>query len=310
MKALRIKTLIVLWLALGAACTHNPKEPTDTPTSGEITIACADNFRNVLSASIDAFHAHNEKAFIIPLFLPENEVIALLLNDSVRLAIAARDLTPAERRGLEPNRVIRKYIVAFEGIAIVGNKTNTDTLLTVPQLKKILLGEITDWNQINPKSKLGKIQVLFDSQESSVLQFVADSVAGRSDSLSPNLFAAKGIADLRDKIAALPGAIGILGFNQLGNETTKTHKEFMQKNRFMWLAHNDTAQAALPFAGDLHKGEYPLWRPIYALLGEIRNGLPKGFTFFLTQDIGQKVILKAGLMPIADPQNILLQVGE
>jgi len=97
--------------------------------------------------------------------------------------------------------------------------------------------------------------------------------------------------------------------NQLGNETTKTYKEFAAKTRFIWLAKDENSKPSLPYAGDLHNGNYPLWRPVYVLISDISNGLPKGFCFFLTQDVGQKIVLKAGLMPVSDPQNLYIQVN-
>ncbi|MCL2327667.1 MAG: substrate-binding domain-containing protein [Bacteroidetes bacterium] len=302
--------IIALSVMFFAACHEKPKGPTDTLTSGEIQLAAADNFQNLINAAVRAFHAHYPQAFVFPLFVPETEAIQLLIDDSVRIAITTRDLTDAERQKLTKNRVVRKYLFAFEGIAIVGNKASTDTLLTVAQLKKILLGEITDWKQINPKSNAGTIQVLFDNQKASVLNYLTDSLLQGNKNVSPNLYAAKGIDDLRERIAAMPNAIAIVGLNQLGNETTNVYKEFMAKTRFVWIAKDETAKPALPYAGDLHKDNYPLWRPIYILLSELRNGLPKGFGYFLTDEVGQKIVLKAGLMPISDPQNILIQITE
>jgi phosphate transport system substrate-binding protein len=295
---------------LFASCHHKPKEVTDTPTSGKILLACADNFQNLINAEIEAFNAHFPQAFVFPRYVTEKEAIKMLIDDSVRIAVTSRDLNAAECQKLKQNQVIRKYLFAFEGIAIVTNNANIDTVFSVSTLKKILLGKITNWKQINPNSNLDTIMVLFDSQEASVLQYLVDSIVQSTEHLSSHVFATKSIDDLRDKIAAMPNAIGIVGLNQLGNENTKTYREFMAKTRFMWLAKNDTAKPALPYAGDLHNGDYPLWRPIYVLLGEIRNGLPKGFCFFLTQEVGQKVILKSGLMPISDPQNTFIMMSE
>lgn len=302
--------IIALSIVLLAQCRSKQEGPPDTLTSGEIQLAAADNFQNLINAAVRAFNAHYPQAFVFPLFVPETEAIQLLIDDSVRIAITTRDLTDAERQKLTKNRVVRKYIFAFEGIAVVANKASNDTLLTVAQLKKILLGEITDWKQINPNSNLGTIQVLFDNQKASILDYLTDSLLQGNENLSPNLYATKGIDDLRERIAAMPNAIAIVGLNQLGNETTNIYKEFMAKTCFVWVAKDENAKPALPYAGDLHNDDYTLWRPIYILLSELRNGLPKGFGYFLTDEVGQKIVLKAGLMPITDPQNILIRITE
>ena len=302
--------ITLLSIALLVSCGDKPEGPTDTLTSGEIQLAAADNFQNVINAELRAFNAHYPQAFVFPRFVPETEAIQMLIDDSVRIAITTRDLTDAERQKLTNNRKVRKYIFAFEGIAVVTNKASADTLLTVEQLKKILLGEITEWKQINPNSNLGAIQVLFDNQKASVLNYLTDSLLQGNRNLSSNLGAVKGIDDVRERIAVMPNAIAIVGLNQLGNETTDVYKEFMAKTRFVWIAKSETAKPSLPYAGELHNDDYPLWRPIYILLGELRNGLPKGFGYFLTDEVGQKIVLKAGLMPISDPQNILIQITE
>jgi len=232
------------------------------------------------------------------------------MDDSVKIAITSRDLNAVENQRLKQNQVIRKYLFAFESIAIVANQANQDTILSVSTLKKILLGEITDWKQINPKSNLGEIKVLFDSKETTILNYLVDSITQATENLSQNLFYAKGVEDLRDRIANQPNAIGILGYNQIGNENTKTYREFTSKTRFMWVKKDENSKPTLPYAGDLNNGDYPFWRPIYVLLGETRNGLPKSFCFFLTQEVGQKIILKAGLMPVSDPQNTFIVVSD
>lgn len=305
------KTLIILLsVLLFSACGRKPKEPADTPTSGEILLACADNFQNIINAELNVFSAHYQQAFVFPIYVSESEAIRMLMEDSVKIAVTSRDLNAAENYKLKPNQVIRKYLFAFEGIAIVANQANKDTIFSVSTLKKILLGEITEWKQINQNSNLGEIKVLFDSKETSILNYLVDSITQTTENLSPNLYATKGIEDLRDRIAEQPNAIGIVGLNQIGNESTKTYREFTSKTRFIWVSKDENSKPTLPYAGDLHNGDYPLWRPIYVLLGETRNGLPKGFCFFLTQEVGQKIILKAGLMPISDPQNMFIQLND
>jgi len=305
------KTIFILTaLLLFVACRQKPKAETDTLTSGGILLACADNFQNIINAQIDVFSMHYQQAFIFPLYVSESEAIRMLIDDTLRIVITSRDLNAAENQRLKQSQVIRKYLFAFEGIAIVANHENQDTVLSVSTLKKILLGEITEWKQINPKSNLGEIKVLFDSKETTILNYLVDSITQTAENISQNLFYAKGVGDLCDRIAKQPNAIGILGYNQIGNEHTRAYREFTSKTHFIWIAKDENSKPTLPYAGDLNSGEYPLWRPIYVLLGETRNGLPKGFCYFLTQEVGQKIILKAGLMPISDPQNMYVQITE
>jgi phosphate transport system substrate-binding protein len=304
------QSIILILFLFFFVCCKQKKTETDTLTSGIISLACADNFKNLLEAEIDIFGAHYPQAFVFPKYIPESEAIEMLIADSVRIAVTARDLNTAERKRLKKNQIVRKYIFAFEGIAIIVNKANSDTIILLPVLKKILTGEITEWKQINSASDLGTIRLFFESKETGILQYLLDSVTKTTENISPNLYAAKNIDELFDKITEIHGAIGIIGLNQLGNEATKNYKNITAKTRLVGICKDENAKPALPYAGNLHNGDYPLWRSICVLLSENRNGLPKGFCFFLSQEIGQKIILKAGLMPISDSQNLLIQLNE
>ena len=47
---------------------------------------------------------------------------------------------------------------------LVTNKQNKDTLIKYNTIKDIFLGKINKWKDINPKSKLGEISVIFDNK--------------------------------------------------------------------------------------------------------------------------------------------------
>ncbi|MDR3326875.1 MAG: substrate-binding domain-containing protein [Prevotellaceae bacterium] len=310
--ATKISFCFLLCLFFLFSC-KDKKQPENTLTSGIIEIACAENFQNIIASEVEVFSVHNPEAFVFPRYTSEDNAIKMLIDDSVRLAIVSRDLNAAEKAKFPKNRIIRKYIFAFEGIAIIANKSNRDTLFSISELTKILKGETVTWKQLNPDSPLDTIRVFFNNNESSVLRYVVDSLTSGTKKISKYLYATNNTEELFEKIAKTPNAIAVVGLNQLGNETSKNYEQAAQKVRFVWISKEEKAtgqNSFLPYAGDLNKEQYPLWRPIYVLLAETREGLPKGFCFFLTQEVGQKVVLKAGLMPITDAQNTWTQWGE
>ena len=52
-----------------------------------------------------------------------------------------------------------------------------------------------------------------------------------------------------------------------------------------------------PFQAYMALGDYPLMRDVYVILTDPRSGLASGFSTFLASDRGQRIILRAGLMP-------------
>ena len=280
----------------------------DTIDSGIIRIACDENFKNLMDAEINAFEVHsNYKAIINPIYSNEKEVIRLLTEDSVRLALTTRDLYAQELKMLEEKKMnVRTFLIAFEGIALIANKANTDSVIGLPEIKKILTGEITEWSQINPHSSLGTIRVIFDNNQSGILRYVVDSIT-RGETLSPNLYALNGSDELIEKVGELPNAIGVIGFNLISSEARWKTAGLQDKIRMMWISADEKAtlkNSYLPYAGDVKNENYPLGRAVYILLSDPRSGLSSGFSIFFAHDVGQTVILKSGLLPaVTDPQN-------
>jgi len=280
----------------------------DTLATGIINVACDNDFKNLMDAEIDAFQAHNNyQAIINPIYSDENEVIRLLMTDSVRLALATRDLNASEQKAAKDKQMfVRKFLIAFDGIALIANKANPDSLISLSTVKKILTGEITKWSQIYPHSTLDSIRVIFDNNKSGLLRYVVDSLT-KSKSLSSQLYALSNPDELIAKVAEMPNAIGIVGFNLLMDGNRLKTPALKDKLLIMRVGKDDNLtlqNTYLPYPGDVKNEDYPLWRPVYVLLSDPKSGLSSGFSIFLAYEVGQTVILKSGLLPaVSDPQN-------
>lgn len=277
----------------------------DTISTGIIKIASDEDFKALIDAEIDVFEARNNyQAVIEPIYTSEAEAIRLLIDDTVRLAVVTRDLNTKERREIESkNMNARKHLIAFDGIALITNPQNPDSILGIPTLKKILTGEITEWSQINPDTPFGTIRVLFDNQESGVLRYLIDSVL-HTASLSPNIYALQNNLEVMEKVVEMPNTIGLIGVNVLSDEASPEHLNLRKQIRLMRVGKEENANlqnSFLPYAGDILQENYPLWRPVYVLVSDPKTGLSSGFSVFLSNEIGQRIILKSGLLPITDP---------
>jgi phosphate transport system substrate-binding protein len=283
----------------------------DTINSGLIRIACDENFKTLMDAEIAVFEAHNPEATIIPIYTNETEAIRLLIGDSVRFALTTRDLNTKERTELtEKRRHASKKLVAFDGIAVIVNQSNTASFLPLPTLNKILSGEIILWSQIDPGFSADTIRVLFDNKESGVLRYFVDLVFKRPLSAS-NLYALNTPMEVIERVGARQDALGIIGVNAISDETSSTYFAYRDKIRMVKISNEETAtekNSYLPYAGDIRQENYPLWRSIYVLLSDPKTGLSSGLSIFLAYEIGQKIVLKSGLLPITDPQNMSVSI--
>jgi len=305
----RFKITCVLFVLILVSCQNKVKDKfTDTYASGVIKIAVDENFQPIVQEEIDVFEAMNPKAGIIPQYTNEVEAMNLLLKDSVRVVIATRPLSDNEMKYFKSKTFYpHSYKFATDGIALIVNNHNSDSIITVGQIRKILMGQVTNWNEIYPKSKLGKFQVVFDNKNSSTIRYAIDSICNGKP-LSKNLFAQNTNTEVIKFVSKTPNSIGIIGVNWLGNEKDTTNLSFKPEIRVMAVTGDATATVAnsyKPFQAYLFYGYYPLTRNIYVIVNDPRGSLPSGLTSFLTSERGQRIILKSGLVPATQPVRIV-----
>lgn len=300
---------IILVTALSACRSKSKEGPTDTYSSGVIAIAADESFEPIVQEEIDVFESLYPLAGIVPRYTTEVDAINLLLKDSVRLAVTTRTLTEEEMNSFHSRKFYPREIkLATDGLALIVNRSNPDSLLSVRDFRRILTGDAKEWKEVNPNSPLKDISVVFDNKNSSTVRFAIDSICGGKPLATDNVSAMKTNQQVIDYVAKTPGAMGVIGVNWLGNRSDTTHLSFREEIRVMSVSAEDVATPAnsyKPYQAYLYYGNYPLARPIYALLNDPRDGLPWGFTSFMTSDKGQRIILKSGLVPATQPVRIV-----
>ena len=295
-------------LVVLSACNSKSKGPTDTYSSGVVSIAADESFEPIIQEEIEVFESLYPLAGIVPRYTTEVEAINLLLKDSVRLAIATRTLTKEEMNSFHSRKFFPREIkLATDGLALIVNRANPDSLLSVRDFRRILTGEVKNWKEVNPNSRLKGIQVVFDNKNSSTVRFAVDSIC-KGVPLSSQLKALKTNREVIDYVARTPDAIGIIGVNWLSDRNDSTGLSFSKEVRLMSVSAADKAMpdnSYKPYQAYLYYGDYPLARSIYALLNDPRSALPWGFASFLASDRGQRIILKSGLVPATQPVRVV-----
>lgn len=274
----------------------------ESSTSGDITIVVDESFQPIIEAEISNFEFRHKKAKIKALYLPGEEAIRTMLdNDSIRMAIATRELNYEEVTYLESQDVKERHsLIATDAIALIINRENTDSTLTGEELRQVLKGEITRWDQINPDSRLGALQLVFDHAMSSTVQYIREEVL-QGDSLRKDVVAGKSNPEVLEYVGNTPNAIGIIGVSWISDQDDKTAAVFKEDIRVMALEPevecSYEGRFFQPYQGYIHQRCYPLTRGVFSILREPRIGLGTGFVAYLASDPGQRIIHKAGLVP-------------
>ncbi len=94
------------------------------------------------------------------------------MNDSVKVIVTSKKLSDYQIQYLRDTLVIaRTTTYAYDALALVTNKQNKDTLIKYNTIKDIFNGKTSKWKDINPKSKLGDIRVIFDNTKSGNIRY-------------------------------------------------------------------------------------------------------------------------------------------
>lgn len=291
-----------------ASCGGQKKTDGETMYSGDIKIAVDESFKPIMEEELQVYRALTPEANVTPIYCSEVEAINLLLKDSVRLVIANRRLTENELASFHARKFFPESIrMAVSGIALITNPANTDSLLTVGQFRNILTGKITEWKELYPQSKLGKLQVVFDNPNSGLIHYAIDSIC-EGQKLASTLTALKSNEEVIDYVSKTPGAMGVIGANWIGNVSDSTRLSFNESVRVMAVSnsgHATVANSFRPYQAYLALRQYPLTHDVFILVNDPRNGLPTGLMTFLTKDRGQRIILKSGLVPATQPVRLV-----
>jgi phosphate transport system substrate-binding protein len=217
------------------------EEVKDGPAQGEITIAVDESFQPLVQAEKTAFENNYHFAHIQLKFTPENEAVADLLNEKVRSIVVSRDLTKKEREIFTREKITyRSFPFAADGIALLANKQNTDTLISLPLLKDLLEGKIANWKTLGARSVSGEILLVVDKANSSNIKFLMDKL-GIPAAQKLSVFAAGSNPAVIDYVKSHPNALGIIGSNWISDGDNPTSLGFIKSVHVMSVAEKEGA---------------------------------------------------------------------
>ncbi|MBS1950967.1 MAG: substrate-binding domain-containing protein [Bacteroidetes bacterium] len=295
------RILFTLALCAGLfSCTEKDKKglPLDTPTSGTIKIAVDESLKPLIQAEVEGFEGIYPLAHFQPNYTSEQQAISDLLKDSVRLAIVTRKLYSTERSKLDSLKIQGAEIVmAKEGIALITNKQNPDSLLTWKQIEEIFTGSAKTWNQLFPSSSLGDMQVIFDHPQSGIIRYLTDTL--KINNLPPYCFAVSTNEAVIDRVSKTKNAIGLIGLSWISDNDDPKANSFLSSIKVVSIKTDD--DYLKPYKAYIFMKKYPLSREVIIISREARSGLGSGFIAYAVSDKGQLIVLKAGLVPAKAP---------
>jgi phosphate transport system substrate-binding protein len=281
---------------------------TDTPTAGKIKVGVDDSYRLLVEAEVYAFEAMYKYAVIDTVYKTEADVINDFMNDSLPLIIVNRKLTEQQVAYLRERQYIPKTTkVAIDAIALIVNNENPDTTMFFQNVKDIFQGKITSWGQINKKSKLKELAVVFDNFKSGNPRYFKEKFG--LDSFPSTCFAAQSNSEVINYVEKNKNAVGVISVNWISDPADTISHNFLKRFKVVGIAmegDNDPGTKFYrPFPGYIAEGSYPFTRDVYCINRQPYTGLAHGFSSFIAGEKGQFIVLHSGLVPAAMPVRLV-----
>jgi phosphate transport system substrate-binding protein len=286
------KIIFLLIFAIGVITSCNRKKTNKIPetrTSGTTKILVDESFARILDDQIMVFKSEYPTASVSTIVGNEYKILPKFLNGEVKMIIMSRMLKPSEESYYNQLKfAIYTDRFAIDGIALITNKDNLDSNITVNEVFDIMRG----------KSNKGK-KLVFDNASSSTVRYFMDS-AKVSELPKVGVYTLQTNNDVIKYVAENKDYIGVVGVNWL-SESNKDILSYLPHIKTMGVKNvagkkgNDSYYK--PTQNALINGLYPFLRNVYLINAEGRDGLGTGFANWLNSPRGQLIVLKSGLGP-------------
>ena len=283
---------LVVFVFLFAMCNQKSKNEADKETilKGSIDIAVDETIKPIVDDQVAVFEGTYYDAKINVKPKSEAELVNDLLNQKTKVAVMARDLTKDEIAKFEKNKINPRVTpFAIDAIAFISSKSNNDTLIALKTVIDFMQGKS------DPRIK----GLVFDNPNSSTVRYMKE-LAKVKDVPVKGVFSFKTNDEVIKFVSENDGMIGVVGVNWLSQPSPNMIDVIKKINVLSVKGLNDN-QYYSPTQNDLAEVKYPLARDLFIVNCQGYSGLGMGFASFIAGDIGQRIVLKSGLLPVRTP---------
>ncbi len=278
--------LLCLMTVCVIGCGENidPNEP-----QGFIQTKGSDTIVNAMQQVSEKFMEAYPHVFVAVTGGGSGVGIASLINKTCDVATASREMKPKEIEIANKHKVYpREFVVAYDGVAVIVNRSNPVSRLTIEDLHKIFTAKAKNWNQFGGKNL--PIVTLSREVSSGTHAYFKEEVVhlGKKDSteeFSRETLLLTSSQAIVEEVATNEGAIGYLGMGYLSDRTKPV---LIAKGGEFYP----------PDIDNVIKKTYPLSRPLFVYTDGEPKGIAKLFIDFILSPIGQKQFMETGFVPV------------
>lgn len=277
---------IILFTVLISACVQK-QENMVGPTIGTINIIADESIRYIVEQEEDVFERTYPYAKLNISYLPELDMFREFLSDSTRVIMTTRPLTTEEIAFFDKKQAHPKQVsYATSALAFITQKNAGDTVYTYE--------DIVDMMQYQKDDKLFVIESAKSGISNDILRLT------RTTTLPAHFYALSSKKEVVDYVLGHENALGIVDWSDISDSDNPEAQKLLGQINLIGISRPlDSLQHGFvkPYQYNLQDRKYPFTRDLYIISNTGMNDVSSGFAAFIAGEIGQKIILKSGLLP-------------
>ena len=276
-------------LFLVISCKNSTDSNQETILKGNATLLVDATLMPVMEDQVQIFESRYE-ATIKMNVQSEAEVIQSLVKDTSSIAVLSRKLNADEMKIFANRKIIPKTTpFALDAVALITNSNSSDTLVAIKDVVNFMKGDFS--------SKIKGL--VFDNPNSSTVRYM-NKLAGLTSIPQKGVFSFGTNNEVIKFVSQNEGMIGVVGLNWLTQPRPEMQK-YVDKVAALSVKGYNQNDFYAPDQNNIAEGKYILARELYIVNCQGFSGLGMGFASFVAGDIGQRIILKSGLLPYKVP---------
>lgn len=216
--------------------------------------------------------------------------MAALINGTVDVASASRQIKPEERANAEANGVDPvEFIIARDAIAIIVHRSNPIDELSIEQLSDIYSGKINNWSELGGEDR-PIVRLSRETNSGTHVYFLEQVLrqGNKEDStlFSPDTLLLPSSEGIMSEVRENPNA---LGYDGLGYVTDDV--------KVIAVAEDPSGFYVLPSIRTVNNAQYPIARDLYMYTAGQPTGQILAYIEWILQSEAQTIVSNLGFVP-------------
>lgn len=286
-----IGSILFTIMFLSTACGPTTSQESRTSASRPIENKGSDTIVNLALAWAEAYQKIRPEVSLSVTGGGSGTGIAALINGTVDIANASRQIKPEEQAEAEANGVTpTEFIIARDAIAIIVNHENPVDNLTLQLISDIYSGKINNWSEVGGEDR--PIVRLSRETNSGTHVYFLENVLRLGDKESKTLFSVETLLlpsseGITSEVRENPNAIGYDGLGYVTDEVKVVGVGLSLDGPFVF-----------PSPETVNTNMYPIARDLYMYTVGEPTGEIKAYLDWILSPQAQEIVSELGFVPI------------